>query len=352
MKYTSLIEKRRQGKALYLASNEASFPPPCFLQAALTAERHNPAHYPEVESESLVAALAGYWDVPGTCVIAGNGSSQILDLVFQFLRAAGAGRVLTGQHCFGLYRAYAVRNGIAVRHFQMPGLGYSREEITAAAAGCDAVVIDNPNNPTGSRLSFRDIERLCGTLDPRTWLIVDEAYGEFHDDASAIRLVSSHPRLIVTRTFSKAFGLAGLRVGYAIAQSRTIRRLESFRSPFANNAIGLALAKTALQHRAFYAHRARQLGAQRLRMRALLEMQGYAVPQSHGNFLCLGLGARADVAARQLEQASGIIVRPLTDFGLPRHFRLTLGLTGEQEQRVSVALAQLAERLTQPAEPY
>jgi histidinol-phosphate aminotransferase len=204
------------------------------------------------------------------------------------------------------------------------------------------VFIANPNNPTGTFLPAAQLEAFLARVPASVSVVLDEAYNEYLDPAlrfDAVSWVRRHPNLVLSRTFSKAYGLAGLRVGYGVAQPGLTDLMNRVRQPFNVNTIAQAAAVAALADVAFL-ERSRLLNAEGLRMlSAAFDALGLPYVRSYGNFVLVKVGDAAAVNEALLR--AGVIVRPVANYGLPEWLRVTVGLPAENEAFVAALRAAL-----------
>ena len=222
-------------------------------------------------------------------------------------------------------------------------------DLPALAAACDAdtrlLYLANPNNPTGTWFGRNDLERLLDAVPATTLVVVDEAYQEYQPDAdagSALRLLHRHHNLLVTRTFSKAYALAGLRVGYAIGTVDTIAVLERLRESFNVGNVALAAATAALADQAHLQDGLAHNAGERERIARVLTALGWQVWPSRTNFLLVGFGTAercAQIERGLCEQA--VIVRPMIGYGLPHTLRISIGQVAEND-RLLTAMEELS----------
>jgi histidinol-phosphate aminotransferase len=206
------------------------------------------------------------------------------------------------------------------------------------------VWIANPNNPTGTLARAEELEAFLRRVPERVLVVLDEAYNEYLAPdlrADTVKWLKRHPNLIVTRTFSKAYGLAGLRVGYALAQPTVADVMNRVRQPFNVNSIALAAAAAALNDMEFvarsYAENLNGLRQLEEGARAL----GLEYIPSHGNFLTIRVGKAAEIYKRLLRRS--VIVRPIAGYGLPEHLRVTVGTAQENEKFLAALSASLKD---------
>ena len=331
--------RQRFGAAIAeLGSNENPLgPSPRALTAAQDAlgEAHR---YPDPKGDALKAALSQRLNVGRDYIVLGNGSHELLMLLAQcFADAAHA--VVYSQYGFAVFALAAAASGaravavpaLSIDHPTTP-LGHDLDAI-AAAAGNDTrlIYLANPNNPTGSWFDDAALAAFLDRVPSRALVVVDEAYHEYTDApglGTALRFARQHSNLVVTRTFSKAYGLAGLRVGYAVAHPTVIAVLERLRESFNVNGVALAAAEAALDDRDHPA-RVREFNrSERAWLAAELTRRGYRVLPSQTNFLLLDLARGAAALERHLFER-GVIVRPMDGYGLTHALRISIGSRAE-----------------------
>jgi len=316
-----------------LASNENPLGPSPRALAAIDRALQDLARYPDGNGFDLKAALSGRFGVRAGQIVLGNGSNDVLELVALAFLAPGVNAVYS-EHAFAVYplatRARGAR-GIAVpaREF-----GHDLDAMLAAIDADTRVVwIANPNNPTGTLLPQASVRSFIDRVPPQVVIVLDEAYNEYlPEDARAdtAAWIADHPNLVVTRTFSKAYGLAGLRVGYGLTGTGVADLMNRVRQPFNVNAVAQAAAVAALGDREFVAKSCALNRAGMLQITRGIENMELAYIPSAGNFVSVEVGDAPAINARLLRQ--GVIVRPVANYGLPRHLRITVGLAGENER--------------------
>ncbi len=301
--------------------------------------------YPDPLGGDLKRALAVKHDVEPAHVLLGNGSHELL---MQFAQVfAGAGdEVVASQFGFAVYALAAQAAGATLRlapalarDHAMPR-GHDLDALLSAITSRTKLVyLANPNNPTGTWYSATAFAAFLAQVPAHVLVVVDEAYAELADAddyASALGLLAAHPNLIVTRTFSKAYALAGARVGYAIAHPDCIAVMERVRESFNVNALGLAAAEAALADTAHLQATGAANARQRQLLADALRARGLRVSPSQTNFLLVEFGeATARIEAALVQR--GVILRPMGGYGLGDCLRITVG-TAEQNARLLVAL--------------
>jgi len=307
--------------------------------------------YPDANGFELKQALAARHNVPPEAITLGNGSNDVLVFLAQaFLQPGQA--VVFSQYAFAVYpiatRMMSARADVApalpADHPAMP-LGHDLRAMFEKVGGDTRLVfVANPNNPTGTWLDGERLKDFIGSLPPHVICVVDEAYTEYAESdrlGDAPAWLEEFPNLVVTRTFSKAYGLAGLRVGYALSNPGIADLLNRVRPAFNVNAPALAAAQAALEDTAFI-EKTRQMNSEgKKQLEAGLKKLGVTTIPSATNFLLAGFdrpGAELNEALLQ----RGIIVRPVANYDLDNHLRITIG-TRSQNERLLTALAEILE---------
>ncbi|NYT85701.1 histidinol-phosphate transaminase [Pollutimonas harenae] len=328
-----------------LASNENPLGVPASARRAMETVITGLGRYPDPNGFELKAALAKHYRVPADWITLGNGSNDLLELASLALLSPGLSCVYA-QHAFVVYRLATQARG--ARHIMVPARDYGHDlnaMFDAIDQDTSVVFIANPNNPTGTFLPAEEVAAFLARVHEHhgdsVTVMLDEAYNEYLDASLRVdsaRWVEQYSNLIVSRTFSKAYGLAGLRVGFAIAQPRLTDLLNRVRQPFNVNSLAQAAAIAALNDAAFLeqSYEVNRLGKQAL-------TEGFArlglefVP-SYGNFVLLRVGDAARVNLELLKR--GVIVRPVAGDGLPEWLRISIGLP-EENARFLQALADI-----------
>jgi histidinol-phosphate aminotransferase len=346
-----LVAWRRQfpGGLAELGSNENAWGPSPAARDAAAAALAGACRYPDPLGGELKQALARQHAVDAGQIVLGNGSHELLMLLAQAFVPAGA-QVVHSQYGFAVFglAAAAVGARAAVVPAFPPGhampLGHDPD---ALARACDEqtrlLFLANPNNPTGTWLEPGALAALLAQVPDSTLVVVDEAYQEYQPDSaagSAVRLLPRHGNLVVTRTFSKAYGLAGLRLGYALAAAPVIAVLERLRQSFNGNAVAQAAARAALADTGHVERVVAATVAERERMAAALAAFGLPAGPSRGNFLLVDFGdARRASAVLAHLCARAVVVRPMAGYGLAACLRISVGRPAEND-RLLAALAQ------------
>src|SRR5688572_14209898 len=326
-----------------LASNENPRGIGPRTRAAIDAALGEVARYPDGNGFELKQALARRYGVDMASIVLGNGSNDVLELVALAFLGPGRAAVFS-QHAFAVYPLATQARG--ARAIVVPARAYAHDLEAMAKALDDetyVVWVANPNNPTGTFARHEEVEAFLRRIPERVLVVLDEAYNEYLPPdlrGDTVRLLKRHPNLVVTRTFSKAYGLAGLRVGYALAHASVADVMNRVRQPFNVNSIALAAARSALDDMEFVA---RSYAENLQGMRQLEDgarALGLDYIPSHGNFLTIQFGSSGktamDIYKRLLRR--GVIVRPVGGaYGLPEHLRVTVGTAAENEKFLSAA---------------
>ena len=332
-----------------LASNENPLGLPTSVQLAMISASSSLARYPDPNGFDLKSALAKRYDIPADWLTLGNGSNDLLELASLAFLSPGAACVYA-QHAFAVYRLATQARG--ARHIMVPARDYGHDLDAMFAAIDDdtrLVFIANPNNPTGTFLPEAKVAAFLKQVHDchgdRVTVLLDEAYNEYLDPElrfDSSRWVGQFSNLIVTRTFSKAYGLAGLRVGFAMAQPRLTDLLNRVRQPFNVNSLAQAAATAALEDTAFLkqAYDINKAGKKTL-CEAFDKLSLKYVP-SYGNFVLVHVGDAARINLELLKR--GVIVRPVAGDGLPEWLRVSIGLPKENARFIEALTQVLAER--------
>jgi len=331
----------RPGELVKLASNENSLGPSPKAVEAMRVVAEKMHLYPDGGAFYLREALATHLDVPSDMLLFGNGSNELIEFLGHVFLEPGANLVMS-QGAFIIYKLVGDAFGAETRMASMDGFTH---DLDAMAALVDEdtrlVFVANPNNPTGTRVDNEALKRFLDNLPPHVLPVLDEAYVELlapEHAPDSLAWVREERPLVLMRTFSKTYGLAGLRIGYAVARPELISLLEKFRQPFNVNAMAQAAALAALED-GEHVERTRALVRDGLRFfeKTCAELGLDTVPSS-ANFLLIRTGE----GRRRFEelQTRGVIVRPMDGYGLPDWIRVTVG-TERENRRAAEALKEV-----------
>jgi histidinol-phosphate aminotransferase len=333
--------------SIKLASNENPLGPGPRAREAMANASAEVGLYPDGNGFALKQALSRKHGVSLESITLGNGSNDVLVMLAEAFLTTDAEAVYS-EYAFAVYPIAVQATGAKARVAKafptthaMP-LGHDLDAMRALVNDRTRLVfVANPNNPTGTWVDAAPLRAFIASLPKTTLVVVDEAYIEYVEDASfpdTSRWLAEFPNLVVTRTFSKAYGLAGLRVGYALSHPKVADLLNRVRQAFNVNSIALAAACAALEDRE---HLERSIAANREGMKQVaegLDRLGIKHLPSRGNFILIDCG-RPAASVYEAMLRRGVIVRPVANYGLPNHLRLTIG-TQEQNQRMLAALEQ------------
>jgi histidinol-phosphate aminotransferase len=338
-----------EGGIVKLASNENPLGVAPRARAAIEAALPELARYPD--GFDLVRALSVRLGVGMDAIVLGNGSNDVLEMVGGAFLAPGRSAVYS-QHAFAVYRLATQARG--AKGIVVPAKAYGHD-LAAMLAAIDShtrvVFIANPNNPTGTLLSGDEIADFLAAAPKDVVVVLDEAYNEYLPEAvryDSLRLLARHRNLIVTRTFSKAYGLAGLRVGYALCDPSIADLLNRVRQPFNVNNLALVAAIAALDDTEFL-RRSHELNLAGMRqLTAGFERLGLRWIPSYANFVTVEIprsgGASRAGAVYQGLLRQGVIVRPVAGYELPDHLRITVGLPAENDRFLAALAAVLGQQ--------
>lgn len=335
-----LRKLRAPGATIELGSNENAWgPSPKVLTAINQVSGVDIFRYPDPLATALRSRLALLHGISPAEVVLGNGSHELLMHLVQIFCAPGD-ELLHSRYGFAVYPIAARAVGaVAVaaeprsKSDSMP-LGHDLDAMASLISPRTKMIcMANPNNPTGTWVTLADLQVFLGKVPPHVLVLVDEAYIDFANAPglhSALALRQQFRQLIVTRTFSKAYGLAGLRIGYAIANREIIDLVNRLRESFNVNALALIAAEAALEDQAHLDFVVREMIAERKRVTTELCARGLRVSPSQGNFVLIDFGS--DAAAIEADLLSkGIVVRPMLAYGLPNHLRVTIATRPEND---------------------
>ncbi len=316
-----------------LASNENPLGVSPLAMRALRQALADIARYPDGNGFELKQALSRRYGVDMAQIVLGNGSNDVLELAARAFLAPGSAAVYS-QHSFAVYPL--ATQSIGATGIEVPACDFAHDPgamLKAVSPHTRLVFIANPNNPTGTLIRSAELHAFLGALPPAVMVVLDEAYNEYLPAdlrADSVGWLREFQNLIITRTFSKVYGLAGLRVGYAFAHASVADLMNRVRQPFNVNSLALAAATAGLDDTEFVrrSFELNQAGMRRV-TRGLAEL-GLSYIPSFGNFVCFKVRDAGGVFQRLLER--GVIVRPVASYGMPDYLRVTIGLESENER--------------------
>jgi histidinol-phosphate aminotransferase len=324
------------GGIAQLASNESPFPPHPKVIEAIESATHAMNRYPDPDATLLRRRLAERYETEPARVAVGNGSCEILLAAAEALCEPGA-EIVYAWPAFSMYPYLPALTG--AREVRVPLADGDVHDLDAMAAEVTAatqmLIVCNPNNPTATHIPAAEIAAFCERIPSHVTIVLDEAYVEFqaHDDPDAsLDLLEDFPNLVVLRTFSKCYGLAGLRVGYAIGSAGFRAGVDAVRQPFSVNALAQAAGAEAIRHQDDVLRRVESTFAARLVVEEGLRELGLQSTDSHANFSWIDLGEADEAAVFAGLAEREIAVRPGRALGGPGHIRVSYGVAAENER--------------------
>lgn len=328
-----------------LASNENPLGISSYARQAVDDQLSELARYPDGNGFALKKALGGFHDLSTRRITLGNGSNDVLDLIARAYLGPGREAVFS-QYAFAVYPISTIAAGGTCRVAAARDYGHDLQAMRALVNEHTRVVfIANPNNPTGTWLKSAELESFIADMPRDVLVVVDEAYVEYVAEESypdASRWLDEFDNLIVTRTFSKAHGLAGLRIGYALSNPQVADMLNRVRQPFNANSLALAAAEASLADDRHIEASVKLNHEQMAVMESGLGALGLKYIPSVGNFLCVEVGDKADEVNTALLN-KGVIVRPVANYGLDQHLRVSIGLAEENHRFLDAMWAVLGK---------
>ncbi|MFQ5659200.1 MAG: histidinol-phosphate transaminase [Gammaproteobacteria bacterium] len=324
-----------------LASNENPLGPSPKVTASLPSIP-DLARYPDGNGHDLKNVLAEKHQVDPVRITLGNGSNDILEMAARAF-VTDEHQIIFSEHAFAVYPLVTEAIGAGAVVTPAREWGHDLQAMQAAITDRTRLIfVANPNNPTGTWLDSRSLQHFVAAVPGTVILVIDEAYFDYaqgKDYPDCIPWIEKYPNLVVTRTFSKAYGLAGLRIGYGISHPDVADLMNRVRQPFNVNSVALYAAEIALRDEE---HIAKSVSVNRTGMQQLIDgfnAMGIHFIPSRGNFICIDLARPVTGIYQQLLRA-GIIVRPIESYGMPNHLRITVGLK-EENERFLDALAKI-----------
>jgi histidinol-phosphate aminotransferase len=334
-----------------LASNENPLGTSKSALNAMQKELEDMSLYPDGGGYELKNELSNFHDMAADCITLGNGSNDVLVMIAEAFLQPGLEAVYS-QYCFAVYPIAVEAAGAVGKVAQALGQGCKQAlghdlDAMAKLVGprTRLVFIANPNNPTGTWLEEDELRRFLSDLPDHVVVVVDEAYFEYSRPLGlpdTAQWLSDLSNLIVTRTFSKAYGLAGIRVGYCLSSPEIADLLNRIRQPFNVNSLALSGAKAALEDQGFIHQSVETNTAGLAQLNQGLHDIGLSSCPSAGNFVLVDLAQPAGPVNEAMLR-SGIIIRPVGNYGLPNHIRITVGTSSQNEALLSALSGALAQ---------
>ena len=332
------------GGIAQLASNESPFGPHPKVVEAIRAAAGAMNRYPDPGATLLRRRIADRYETEPSRVAVGNGSCEILLAAAEALCEPGS-EILYSWPSFSMYPYLAALSG--AREIRVPLGAEEAHDLDAMAAEVTAatqlVIVCNPNNPTGTHLPAAQVAAFCERVPGHVTIALDEAYVEFQtvdDPDTTVDLLAEFPNLVVLRTFSKVYGLAGLRVGFALGSTKFRAAVDAVRQPFSVNALAQTAASEAILHQDDVAERVERTLVERVRVEQGLRNLGLSTAETQANFSWIDLGEADEAEVVAGLAGHSIAVRPGTPLGNPGHIRVSYGVPAEND-RFLAALAEI-----------
>jgi histidinol-phosphate aminotransferase len=321
-----------------LASNENPYPPSPRVQRAMIAASLTVNCYPDSACHDLREALIRKLKIKPGQIIFGNGSDELIVLAIRALVSEGD-EVLIAKPSFLIYRLASGAAGAEVKEIPLRNFHYDLEAMSQAITPKTRIIfLGNPDNPAGTYFTQQAMEDFLSRVPPQTLVFIDEAYYEYvqaKDYVNSLGLLRTHPNVMVSRTFSKLYGLAGLRIGYAIAEEELIGYCERLREPFNVNSVAQAAALACLKDTVYYGRIIKDVEIQRRYLYEELDRCGVHYQPSFANFILVSVDSLpANVLAEKLLRC-GVIVRDLTPWGLRDYIRVSIGAAAENRKFIT-----------------
>ncbi len=337
---TELVAKKyglKEASVIKLASNENPLGMSPKAEQAVRANLADAFRYPE--QHALVHALAKKHQLSEDQVVIGNGSNDVLDLIARTYLKAGDNAV-SSQYAFAVYAIATQSTG--AKNIIVPAIHYGHDipsMLAAITPATKVIWIVNPNNPTGTLTPYDTLKNAFKQIPPHVVIVLDEAYYEYlvpKDRVNSIAWLKEFPNLIIVRTFSKAYGLAGIRLGYGFAAPEIIDLLNRVRQPFNVSRIATTAGIAALDDDAFLTASYQANEAGKIQLQKGLDAQKLTYIPTYGNFIAFEIDNAAAINESLLKQ--GVIIRPLAGYGMTNWLRVSIGTTAEN-QRFLLALS-------------
>ena len=328
-----------------LASNENPLGPSEKVKQAMQARFADLSRYPDGNGFALKAALSAKWGVECNQITLGNGSNEILELLARaFLTTAH--EVIFSQHAFAVYPLVTQAVGAIAKAIPAQNYGHDLPAMLAAITDKTRLIfIANPNNPTGTYLTKQALSEFLTAVPEHVICVLDEAYFEYvakGDYPDSIAWLADYSNLVITRTFSKAYGLAGLRIGYSLSSPAMADILNRVRQPFNNNSLALAAAEAAINDTEYLAATVALNNAGMQQLTSAFLAMGLPWIESVGNFVSVDMQREAAGINTALLH-KGVIVRPVANYEMPNHLRISIGTQSENDFFITALKAVLAD---------
>lgn len=319
-----------------LASNENPIGCSPHVTLAITEQLSQLARYPDGNGYYLKQALSNFNDVAIDCITLGNGSNDLLDILARSFVGTDD-TIVYSQYAFVVYSMLAKMQGAT--GIEVPAQRFDHDLNAMRQAVMDnpntkIVFIANPNNPTGTQLASADLRNFVADLPSSVLVVLDEAYTEYSPESNNRALLDEFDNVVIVRTFSKAYGLAGLRIGYALSSALVADLINRVRQPFNVSRIGLAAAAAALADQDFIAQVRKVNDGQMRWLKKQFDVLGLGFVDSHANFIMVEIDDEDTAVINQALLEQGVIVRPLVSYGLDNWLRITVGVAEDNTRLI------------------
>lgn len=327
-----------------LASNENPFGFPESAKQAIINQLNELTRYPDANGFELKATIAKKFNLQPNQITLGNGSNDLLEL-FAHTFASESDEIIYSQYAFIVYPLVTKAINATAREIPAKNWGHDLDAfLQAINEKTKLIYLANPNNPTGNFLTHTDIETFLAKVPAQVLVVLDEAYTEFTEAdkrVNSFALLQKFPNLIVSRSLSKAYGLAGLRIGYAVSNAEIADLLNRVRQPFNCNSLALVAAQAVLNDDDFVKKVAENNRLEMARYEAFCLAHHLEFIPSSGNFITIDFKRPAAPIYEALLR-EGVIVRPIAGYGMPNHLRISIGLPEENDRFFQALLNVLA----------
>ena len=321
-------------KVVKLASNENPYGPSPSVLKAMVKEAKSVNRYPDGGCFYLRQALAKHLSVDPKNLIFGNGSDEIIVMAIRAFAGEGE-EVIIAKPSFLIYEIAARLEGAVIKEVPLKKFRYDLNAMRdAVTAKTKIIFIGNPDNPAGTFVTEKELVAFIKSVRSDILIFIDEAYFEFVNDKNypdSVKLLKTYKNLIVTRTFSKMYGLAGLRVGYGIADAELIDIINRLREPFNVNSIAQAAAVACLKDKAYYRRIGREVVSERNKLYRELKKMGLEYSETSTNFILVDVKKDSTAVSAQLLK-KGVIVRDMAFWGLTNYLRVSIGAPSENAE--------------------
>ncbi|MDH2923888.1 histidinol-phosphate aminotransferase [Nicoletella semolina] len=317
-----------------LASNENPFGFPDSAKQAIIQQLNELTRYPDANGFELKSTISRRFGVQPNQITLGNGSNDLLEL-FAHTFVSEKDEIIYSQYAFIVYPLVTKAINATAREVPAKNWGHDLDAFLAAInEKTKLIFIANPNNPTGNFLTESEIDLFLANVPNNVIVVLDEAYTEFtqaNERLDSFKLLQKYPNLIVSRSLSKAYGLAGLRIGYAVSNPEIAELLNRVRQPFNCNSLALTAAVAVMNDDAFIEKVAENNRLEMARYETFCQAQGLEYIPSKGNFITIDFKCPATPIYDALLR-EGVIVRPIAGYGMPNHLRVSIGLPEENDR--------------------